>query len=105
VDHEVADLGVIDNRLISTSSASAYAPGSPRLSGAVTGIDADTTLAGDQAFRFVGTTALSATPGEVGWYSSGGNTIIRGSIDADVQAEFEIQLNGIVSLSAADFYL
>jgi serralysin len=51
------------------------------------GIDADPTRAGDQAFRFVGTAALSATPGEVGWYSSGGNTIVRGSIDADAQAE------------------
>jgi Ca2+-binding RTX toxin-like protein len=71
----------------------------------LTGIDADTTLAGDQTFRFVGTAALTATPGEVGWYSSGGNTIVRGSIDADVQTEFEIQLNGAVTLSALDFYL
>jgi hypothetical protein len=53
----------------------------------LTGIDADPTRAGDQAFRFVGTAALSATPGEVGWYSSGGNTVVRGSIDADAQAE------------------
>jgi hypothetical protein len=61
--------------------------------------------AGDQAFRFVGTAALTAAPGEVGWYSSGGNTIVRGSVDADAQAEFEIQLTGAVPLSVLDFYL
>ena len=58
----------------------------------LTGIDADVTVAGDQAFRFVGTAALGTTPGAVGYFVSGGNTIVRGSTDTDIAAEFEIQL-------------
>ena len=68
------------------------------------GIDADTTVAGNQAFRWVGTAALTGA-GQVGYFTSGGNTIIRGSNDADAASEFEIQLNGIKTLTAVDFYL
>jgi hypothetical protein len=69
------------------------------------GIDADTTVAGDQAFRFVGTAGLGTTPGAVGYYVSGGNTIVRASNDADGTAELEIQLTGPVASSADNFYL
>ena len=68
------------------------------------GIDADSTVAGNQAFRWVGSAALTG-PGEVGFFTSGGNTIIRISNDADAAAEAEIQLTGIKTLSALDFYL
>jgi Ca2+-binding RTX toxin-like protein len=68
------------------------------------GIDADAGVAGDQAFRFVGTAALSGA-GQVGYFTSGGDTIVRGSTDADGTAEFQVQLNGLVALTAADFYL
>jgi len=68
------------------------------------GLDADTGVAGNQAFRWVGTAALSG-PGEVGFFTSGGTTIIRASNDADAASEFEIQLTGIKALTAVDFYL
>jgi hypothetical protein len=68
------------------------------------GIDADTTVAGNQAFRWVGTAALTGA-GQVGFFTSGGNTIIRMSTDADAQSEGEIQLTGIKTLTALDFYL
>jgi Ca2+-binding RTX toxin-like protein len=48
---------------------------------ALMGIDADTTVAGNQAFRWVGTAALTGA------------------------AEGEIQLTGIKTLTALDFYL
>ena len=67
------------------------------------GIDADITVAGNQAFRWVGTAALGG-PGEVGFFTSGGTTIIRASTDADAATEFEIQLTGIKTLTAVDFY-
>ena len=70
----------------------------------LTGIDADTSLAGDQAFRWVGSAALSG-PGEVGYFTAGGNTIIRASNDADAASELEIQLTGTRTLTTADFYL
>jgi Ca2+-binding RTX toxin-like protein len=68
------------------------------------GIDADTTVTGNQTFRWVGTAALSG-PGQLGFFTSGGNTIIRASNDADAASELEIQLTGIKTLTAADFFL
>ena len=68
------------------------------------GLDANTAIAGNQSFRWVGTAPLTG-PAQVGYFTSSGNTIIRGSNDADAASEFEIQLNGIKTLTAADFYL
>jgi hypothetical protein len=68
------------------------------------GIDANGAIAGDQAFRFVGTSALTGAA-QLGFFTAGGNTIVRGSTDGDAASEFEIQLNGSVALSAQDFYL
>ena len=68
------------------------------------GIDANTAVAGNQAFRWVGTSALTGA-GQVGFFTSGGNTIIRGSNDADAAKEFEIQLDGMKVLTVDDFYL
>ena len=51
----------------------------------------------------MGTAALTGA-GQVGYFTSGGNTIIRGSNDADAAKEFEIQLNGIKTLRVDDFY-
>ena len=64
------------------------------------GIDANSTVAGNQAFRWVGTAALTGA-GEVGYFTSGGNTIIRMSTDADAASEAEIQLTGIKTLQRA----
>jgi hypothetical protein len=69
------------------------------------GVDADTTIAGDQAFRFVGTAAHGDTPGVIGFFVSGDNTIVRGGTDTDGTPEFQIQLSGFVPLSVEDFYL
>jgi Ca2+-binding RTX toxin-like protein len=68
------------------------------------GIVADTTVAGNQDFRWVGGAALTG-PGEAGYFTSGGNIIVRMSTDADAASESEIQLNGIKTLSELDFYL
>ena len=70
----------------------------------VMAIDADTMIAGNQAFRWVWTAPLTGT-GQVGFFISGGNTIIHASNDADATAEFQIQLNGIKTLTVDDFYL
>jgi serralysin len=80
-----------------------FAPGEDALD--LAGVDANTTAAGDQAFRFVGTAGLGTTSGAVGYFSSGGNTIVRASTDADSTAELEIQLTGLKTLTVDDFYL
>ena len=69
------------------------------------GVDANTVLAGDQAFTFLG--AVSAFTGD----STGklrfdaATHILYGSTDADTAAEFAIVLTGVNSLSATDFVL
>jgi Ca2+-binding RTX toxin-like protein len=70
----------------------------------VSGIDADSTTAGNQAFSWIGNAALSGA-GQLRYYVSGGNTIIQGSTDADSSAEFTIELTGTPALTAADFIL
>ncbi len=67
-------------------------------------IDADTTLPGRQTFRWVGKATLTGAA-QLGYYVSGGNTIVRASTDADAKPELEIQLNGKKGLTAADFRL
>jgi serralysin len=64
-------------------------------------IDANTLLAGDQAFAFV--TNFTTTAGQVRY--SGG--IVYINTDTDTAAEFEIALTGVVpaSLAATDFLL
>ena len=59
-------------------------------------IDPDSGHSGDQAFHWLGHSALGTTPGDLSWFSSGGNTIVQGSTDTDTAAEFWLQLNGNV---------
>jgi hypothetical protein len=70
----------------------------------VANIDADSSLPRDQSFRWVGKATLTEAA-QIGYYVSGGNTIVRASTDADGKAEFEIQLNGVKTLTLADFRL
>jgi Ca2+-binding RTX toxin-like protein len=67
-------------------------------------IDANAGLAGNQSFVWRGTGAFTGA-GQLRYVQSGGNTIIQGSTDADSAAEFEIQLTGLYTLSASDFFL
>ncbi|MGC4096185.1 MAG: calcium-binding protein [Nitrospira sp.] len=60
----------------------------------LTAIDANSLLAGNQAFSWIGSSAFTAT-GQLRY--AGG--ILLGSTDADVAAEFEIQLVGAPALS------
>ena len=68
----------------------------------VSDIDADSTIPGQQSFRWVGKATLTGAA-QLGYYVSGSNTIVRASTDADGKAELEIQLNGKKTLTAGDF--
>ena len=65
-------------------------------------IDADTTVPGNQSFRWIGKAALKGAA-QLGYFVSGGNTIVRASTDADAAPEVEIQLTGTKTLTEADF--
>ena len=68
-------------------------------------IDANITAAGNQAFSFAGnTTALTAY--SVIYFQQGGNTFVQVDTDGITStAELQIELTGVLALTAADFVL
>lgn len=65
-------------------------------------IDAASGQFGNQSFVFGG----SRAGGNSVWYTqSGGNTLVRGDVNGDARADFEIVLNGNLRLTAGDFLL
>jgi Ca2+-binding RTX toxin-like protein len=71
----------------------------------VAGWDANTGVAGDQAFTFVGTAAFSGNAGELRSWFDGTDTWVMGDITGDGVGDFEIRVAGNVSLGASDFVL
>ncbi|RAI03527.1 hypothetical protein DLJ53_03270 [Acuticoccus sediminis] len=67
-------------------------------------IDADPTRAGDQAFRFVGTGALTAA-GDLGYRIYGDKAVVVAVTDASAGADLTIELTGLSAMSSADFIL
>jgi Ca2+-binding RTX toxin-like protein len=69
------------------------------------GIDANSAVAGDQAFSWIGTAAFSGTAGELRWLFDGTDTGLQGDITGDGAADFEIVFTGSLTLFGTDFYL
>lgn len=67
-------------------------------------IDANTAMAGDQLFKFVGETH-SVVAHSVSFFKEGGSTILQGDINGDSTADFQIELNSKLSLHKSDFAL
>ena len=63
-------------------------------------LDANTLAGGNQAFKFIGSSAFSGA-GQLRF--AGG--VVYGSTDADATAEFAIKLSGVASVTAGDFIL
>ena len=68
-------------------------------------MDADTTLAGDQKFQFIGAGAFTGMARQLHYVHDGGNTFIEGDTDGDGLADFVIRLNGLHVVDAADYVL
>ena len=68
-------------------------------------IDANASLAGDQAFSFIGTNAFSGVAGQLRYAASGGNTLISGDVNGDKVADFSILVSGAHAFGASDFVL
>lgn len=72
---------------------------------ALSQIDANTNLAGDQAFVFLGLSLFSEIAGEIIQYSDGGFTVVAGDTNGDGFADFLIYLSGAYTLTGTDFIL
>jgi len=70
-------------------------------------MDADTSRAGNQNFRFIGEKALSPNGHQVHirYDYANGLTIVEGDVNGDRKADFHIALSGILSLTKGDFVL
>jgi Ca2+-binding RTX toxin-like protein len=68
-------------------------------------IDANSGVAGDQAFTFIGTAAFSGTAGELRYVFDGTDTRLQGDFTGDGVVDFEIVFTGSLTLLATDFYL
>ncbi|MGO4128888.1 calcium-binding protein [Inquilinus sp. YAF38] len=69
-------------------------------------IDADTALAGNQAFHFIGTGLFTHHAGELRFaITSPTTTTIAGDVNGDGVSDFHVVLSGTVALTAADFVL
>ncbi len=96
--HSVQDSPAGTNRDIMKD----FAPGQDVLD--VSSLDADSTLPGQQSFRWVGKAVLTGAA-QLGYHVAGGNTVVRASTDADAAAEVETALSGVKTLAPADFRL
>jgi serralysin len=64
-------------------------------------IDANTKVAGDQAFAFIGKTAFHGKAGELRFADG----IVSGDTNGDKIADFGITVAGLSAMSKGDFYL
>lgn len=68
-------------------------------------MDANSVVAGNQNFAWRGTGAFTGA-GQLRYVQSGGNTIVQANLDGNLATvEFEVQLNGLKTLTAADIIL
>lgn len=70
-------------------------------------VDADSTIAGDQRFDFIGRTAFTGSAGELRLSVNEAQNllIVYGDVDGDRIADFGVRVLGITSLTASDFVL
>lgn len=68
-------------------------------------LDANTGLAGNNAFRFIGKSSFSGSAGELRYQVSGADLYVYGDVNGDGRADFGIHLKGHAALYASDFLL
>ena len=69
------------------------------------GVDANSGVAGNQDFRFVGTSIFGGSAGELRVAVAGGNTVIKMDVNGDAVADAAIVLSGTPTVTAGDFLL
>ncbi|MGR4862640.1 beta strand repeat-containing protein [Caulobacter sp. LARHSG274] len=68
-------------------------------------IDARTNVNEDQSFTLIGTSGFTGVSGQLRYDVSGGVATVQGDVNGDGLADFYIHVNGVSSLTSADFFL
>lgn len=66
-------------------------------------IDADTSIANNQDFSFIGTDAFSGVAGELRYVQTATSTLIRGDVNGDGRGDFTIIAKDVIAFADADF--
>jgi hypothetical protein len=69
----------------------------------LSGIDANSSLGGNQSFKFIGSQGFTKQAGELNVVKEDGNTFVQGDANGDGAADFQIALLGQPSLTASSF--
>ena len=68
-------------------------------------IDANTNLASDQDFRFIGDQAFHQVAGELRYGAEGDHIVVMGDVTGDGLSDFSIKVLGVNALQSGDFLL
>ncbi|WP_413814047.1 cadherin domain-containing protein [Rhizobium sp. Leaf453] len=71
----------------------------------VSTIDANSALAGNQAFSFIGSAAFNGKAGELRYQKTSSDTYVYGDVDGDGKTDFAIHLDDAVTLTKGYFVL
>lgn len=71
----------------------------------LSGIDANTALSGDQAFRLIGSKAFTHKAGELQVKGYADGVMVKGDVNGDGVADFSIWVHGVSRLGTGDFVL
>jgi serralysin len=64
-------------------------------------IDANSSLGGNQAFKFIGGASFTGSAGQLQFK----NGVVSGDVNGDGLADFQIKMNGVTKMYADDFFL
>jgi Ca2+-binding RTX toxin-like protein len=93
-----ADSSVGANRDVITD----FVPGQDKID--VETIDANTGVAGNQTFAFLVAKGANFTgAAQLRWRQEGAVTLVEGNVNANLAADFQIELSGLKSMTAANF--
>jgi serralysin len=95
-------LSVSDSTNAAYDTITDFVSGTDRIN--LAAIDANTGVAGDQAFSFIGH-AVFSTAAQLRYYAANGGVMVTADINGDHVADLRIFLDGVATLTATDFLL
>lgn len=69
------------------------------------GIDANSGLAGNNAFQWIGSQGFHHTAGELHFRDAGANVLVEGDVNGDGHADFSVLVKNVASVMSGDFLL